>query len=255
MNDLRLILLGIGLFIIAVIYLWETFKQKAEDRSHTRKITSFKRDSFIDAGGMPIDDIDDRASAETLAEADAFLANHEFPYINTSETPLKTKMEEIDEQEIKLSRSIPNRSADLDTQQTSDDQIITFLIKSSLDKEFSGIDILKATEAVGLKFGEMKIFHHHGVEGMETTEAIFSLANMYEPGYFDLDKMEDYKTKGLALFMQLPTPIDSMPAFDLIQETAIKLSDMLEGEVWSSKHKVIDEEALLAMRDMIVKSS
>ena len=144
---------------------------------------------------------------------------------------------------------------DKSTQSVPDDQIITFLIKASPGKVFSGVDILSATETVGLKFGDMNIFHHYGVEGLVNDQAIFSLASMYEPGYFELEDMEVYKTQGLALFMQLPAPIDNISAFDLMQETAMRLAGLLEAEICSSKHKPIDENTLRAMRDMIVESS
>jgi cell division protein ZipA len=255
MNDLRLILLGIGLFIIAVIYLWGTFKQKSQDRSHMRKITSFKRASNEDVKVLPTYDDEDEVSEETLA-------------INTSDFSLKAKTPEINQQKIVLSKSIPEESVakpvdpntheqksqsveeDKSKQQDPREQIITFLIKASPNHEFSGSHILAATEAVGLKLGDMKIFHHYGVEGMETEEAIFSLASMYEPGYFELEEMDAYKTKGLLLFMQLPSPIDNVAAFDLMQEIAMELARSLEGEICNSEHKPIDENTLRAMRDM-----
>ncbi len=59
MNDLRLILLGIGLLIIAVIYLWGTIKQKSQDRFRTRKITGFKKSAFVDARATPTHDDDE----------------------------------------------------------------------------------------------------------------------------------------------------------------------------------------------------
>ena len=265
MNDLRLILLGIGLSIIVLIYVWGTYKQKSKNRSRTRKITSFKRDSFADVKTMPTYDEDDEVSEETLAEMDKFLANSRLADTNVADFSLRAKTKEIDTQDIKLSKSVPDKhldnstqeqktqkvDGDTSTQQASLDQVISLLIKASPNNEFSGTAILEAAEAVGLKFGDMSIFHHHGIEGVETEEAIFSLASMYEPGYFELDRMGTYKTKGLTLFMQLPTPIDSMAAFDLMQETAMRLADILQGEIWSSKHEAIDEKALRAMRDMI----
>jgi len=268
MNDLRLILLSIGLFIIAVIYLWGTFKQKSQDRSHMRKITSFKRAPNEDVKILPTYDDEDEVSEETLAELSEFLSNPKMHDINTSDFSLKAKTPEINQQKIVLSKSIPEESGDklVDSktheqksqsdeddkskQQDPRDQIITFLIKASPNHEFSGSHILAATEAVGLKLGDMKIFHHYGVEGMETEEAIFSLASMYEPGYFELEEMDVYKTKGLVLFMQLPSPIDNVAAFDFMQEIAMELAGLLEGEICSSKHKPIDENTLRTMRDM-----
>ena len=45
-------------------------------------------------------------------------------------------------------------------QQDNQTQIITFLIKASQGNTFSGVNIFKATDAVGLKFGNMNIFNN-----------------------------------------------------------------------------------------------
>ena len=265
MTDLRLILLGIGLFIIAIIYVWGTFKQRSQDRSHMRKLTSFKRESFENVKVLPTYDEDDEVSVETLAELGEFLSNPKVTDIKTSDFSLSAKTSENNQQGLKSSKSIPDQSVSSNTQKkhsqsmeedksthsVSDDQIISFLIMASPGKVFSGTDILSATKTVGLSFGDMNIFHHYGVEGLVNNQAIFSLASMYEPGYFELETMDLYKTKGLVLFMQLPAPIDNMAAFDLMQETAMGLADSLEGEICSSKHKPIDEKALRGMRDTV----
>jgi len=263
MNELRLILLGIGFSIILLIYLWGTYKQKSQDRAHTRKLTSFKRDPVEDFKVMPrYDEVDD-VSAKAPAEIDAFLANPEPPDINAADFSLPIKTAMVDEVDLNLSISNelidknnqPQELAEGESEQQDNGfQIITFLIKAAPGKTFFGDNILAATNIVGLKFGDMNIFHHHGVEGVESEESIFSLASMYEPGYFDLDNMETYQTKGLTLFMQLPAPIDNIQAFDLMQETAMRLTDMLQGEIWSSKNYPIDAKTLQAMRDIIAES-
>ncbi len=239
MNDLRLILLGIGLFIIAIIYLWGTFNQKLQDRSHLRKLTSFKRSSSEVIKPMPTYDDDDEVSTATLAELDKFLTNQKLPDIDASDFSLSAKASTTD----KATQPIP------------DIQIITLLIKASPGKEFSGVNILNAIKTVGFRFGNMNIFHHHGVEGLMADQPLFSLASMYEPGCFELEQMETYKTKGLALFMQLPSPVDNVATFDLMQETVMRLTDMLQGEIWSSKQKPIDKKTLQAMRDVAAEFS
>ena len=266
MNDLRLILLGIGLSIIVLIYLWGTFKQKSEDRARTRKLTSFKRDPVKDAKLIPVFDEDEEASAEVLAEMDAFLNNPEPIDVNTSDFSLPTNKAKLDEGDFKLSKSVAEKPADQKKQsqdvaedearqQNSEHQIITFLIKAAPGKTFFGDNILGATDVVGMKFGDMNIFHHHGAEGMQSGQSIFSLASMYEPGYFDPDNMETYQTKGLTLFMQLPAPMDNIQAFDLLQETAMRLADLLQGEICSTQHEPIDAKALQAMRDIVIEYS
>ena len=256
MNDLRLILLGIGLFIIAVIYFWGTFNQKLKDRSHLRKLTSFKGSSPEDIKIMPTYDDDDEVSTATLAELDKYLANPELQDFDDSDFSLSVKAMEADgtgdDKEIKLSKSTGGMLPD---SEITDIQIITFLIKASPGKEFSGVNILNATKTLGFKFGDMNIFHHYGVQGLMAEQPIFSLASMYEPGNFDLEQMETYKTKGLALFMQLPAQVDNVAVFDLMQETVMQLAELLQGEIWSSKQKPIDEDTLRTMRDMAAKFS
>ncbi len=263
MNDLRLILLGIGLSIILVIYLWGTFKQKSQDRARTRKITSFKQGPVEDVNVMPrYDEVDD-ISAEAPAEMDAFLANPEAPDIEASDFSLPIKTAMADEVDLNLSKAVKSidqneQSQDIEEdesrEQENESQIIKFLIKAAPGKTFFGDNILAATNIVGLKFGDMNIFHHYGAEGMESEQSIFSLASMYEPGYFDLDNLETYQTRGLTLFMELPAPIDNILAFDLMQETAMRLTDMLQGEIWSAKNYPIDANTLQAMRDLIAES-
>ena len=251
MNDLRLVLLGIGLFIIAVIYLWGTFNQKLQDRSHLRKLTSYKKSSSEDIKIMPTYDDDDEVSTATLAELDKFLANSKPSDIEASDFSLSAKTvatdRKDDKKDIKISKPIRGKLPDSDI---PDVKIITFLIKASPGKEFSGVNILNATNTVGFRFGGMNIFHHHGVQGLMAEQPLFSLASMYEPGWFDLEQMETYKTKGLALFMQLPSPVDNVAAFDLMQETVMQLADILQGEIWSSTQEPIDKKTLQAMRDV-----
>ncbi len=263
MNELRLILLGIGLSIILVIYLWGTFKQKSQDRARTRKLTSFKRDPVEDVEVMPLYDEDDEVSAEAPAEIDAFLANPELPDDNISDFSLPINTATIDKVDLNLSisdelndqkKQSQDIVVDQSREQNNEPQIIKFLIKAAPGKSFFGDNIIAATDIVGLKFGDMNIFHHYGVEGMESEESIFSLASMYEPGYFELDKMGTYETRGLTLFMQLPGPMENVLAFDLMQETAMRLASMLQGEIWSSKDYPIDEKTLQAMRDIIAES-
>lgn len=272
MNDLRLMLLGIGLFIIALIYFCDTFKQKMQDRYQTRKLTSFERDSFEDTRALPTYDEDDEVSTETLVELEEFLSNPELPDIDTLNFSLKAKTTKFEQQNISQqktsnSKSIPDVSVartidtntldqhsqsvekDSSSKVVSADQIITFFIKASPDKYFSGVDILSATKSVGMKFGDMNIYHHYGMDDLVADQVIFSMASMYEPGYFELGNMNVFQTKGLVLFMQIPVPIDSMSALLLMHETVLGLADILDGEVYSSEHKPIDENTLRTMRD------
>ena len=70
-------------------------------------------------------------------------------------------------------------------------------------QHFTGEAMLAAMRAQGLKFGEMNIFHRLD----PATRAIqFSVANLVEPGFFDLAEISDFVSPGLVFFLQLPGP-------------------------------------------------
>lgn len=252
MSDLRWILLGIGLLIIVAIYLWDTFLQKSRNVPLTRRIINLQKNIVKkNKARSNYHEDEDEIGSKTLAEVKAFQENVQHSDKNTLDFFLETKMEEVSEAEIKLSSFALEPAFDSNTRLKPRDRIITLLIKADPDKAFSGVAVLKAAETVGLKFGKMKIFHHHGIAALETAEAIFSLASMYEPGYFDLDKIQGYQTKGLSLFMQLPAPIDNVSAFTLMQDAAMQLAVLLEGKIYSTKHKEIDAKAFQKILDEI----
>ena len=70
-------------------------------------------------------------------------------------------------------------------------------------EQFGGKAMLAAMRGQGLKFGEMNIFHRFDPV---TRETLFSVANVVEPGYFDLAEIEDFVSPGLVFFLQLPGP-------------------------------------------------
>ncbi|HEY6131853.1 MAG TPA: cell division protein ZipA C-terminal FtsZ-binding domain-containing protein, partial [Halioglobus sp.] len=76
---------------------------------------------------------------------------------------------------------------------------------------FRGDDILHILLACDLRFGDMNFFHRHEFEAGRGAIQ-FSVANMMQPGVFDIDNMADMSTPGLVFFLTLPGPEDMMKA-------------------------------------------
>ena len=66
-------------------------------------------------------------------------------------------------------------------------------------KVFEGHDLLQALVTSGLKFGEMNIFHHR-LHNVNNGPVIFSVANILNPGAFDLNQMDNFSTIGVSFF-------------------------------------------------------
>ncbi len=119
------------------------------------------------------------------------------------------------------------------------------------DREgFRGEDILHILLACDLRFGDMNFFHRHEFEAGRGAIQ-FSVANMMQPGVFDIDRMGDFNTPGLVFFLTLPGPEDMMKAFDYMLETAQAVARNLEGDVLDESRSVLSKQSLDHCRQQI----
>lgn len=115
---------------------------------------------------------------------------------------------------------------------------------------FRGEDIMHILLACDLRFGDMSFFHRHEHEAGRG-EIQFSVANMMQPGVFDIDNMNDFTTPGLVFFVTLPGPEDMMKAFDYMIETAQAVARNLGGDVLDESRSVITKQTLEHSRQQI----
>ncbi len=119
------------------------------------------------------------------------------------------------------------------------------------DREgFRGEDILHILLACDLRFGDMNFFHRHEFEAGRGAIQ-FSVANMMQPGVFDIDHMADFDTPGLVFFLTLPGPEDMMKAFDYMLETAQAVARNLNGDVLDESRSVLSRQSLEHCRQQI----
>ena len=115
---------------------------------------------------------------------------------------------------------------------------------------FNGGDILHILLACDLRFGDMSFFHRYEKEaGLGAIQ--FSVANMMQPGVFELDDMADMNTPGLVFFLTLPGPEDMMQAFNYMLETAQAVARNLEGDVLDESRSAMTSQTLEHSRQKI----
>lgn len=115
---------------------------------------------------------------------------------------------------------------------------------------FRGEDILHILLACDLRFGDMDFFHRHEQEAGRGPIQ-FSVANMMQPGVFDIDNMSEFTTPGLVFFLTLPGPEDMMKAFEYMLETAQVVARNLEGDVLDETRSVLTRQTLEHSRQQI----
>ena len=115
---------------------------------------------------------------------------------------------------------------------------------------FRGEDILHILLACDLRFGDMSFFHRHEFEAGRGAIQ-FSVANMMQPGVFDIDNMGDFNTPGLVFFLTLPGPDDMMKAFDYMLETAQAVARNLDGDVLDESRSALTRQSMEHCRQQI----
>ena len=233
MNGLRLTLLIIGLVIIAGIYLWGTRATLFQKRLTRER--RYADDETLDLGALP---------QETEEDLDYF------PPLTDKEEPW---LEDHEAGEIYLRGSEEHWERPRRTD-TGEVRIIALYLVAPPDRPYSGDSIAYAAEMMGMQFGERGVFHHFGIGAMRSRKSLFCLANMFEPGIFDLDRMDEFETPGLVLFMPLPPPGDRQVAFELMLNTAQRLVKRLGGELLDDDREPLSADSIERLRTLVTNA-
>lgn len=240
MDSLRLTLVIVGLAIIAGVYfkfrsseddlifslkkIFNSIKKNTVSVSQSSEHTDLNEDDLIPVL-TPIDDEPDYSDFETLSKVIAG----------------RDRVEEYTkQQEIAF-------SAIEDTTETGPESLLIILyIMSPKGHVFAGEGIHAVMTSAGLTHGEHQIYHY-----MQDGLAVFSIANAIEPGFFDLAKLNTVTTPGLAIFLQLPGPVECRKALDSLLEISKRLADALSGELCDENRSVLTQQTISHLKEKV----
>lgn len=114
------------------------------------------------------------------------------------------------------------------------DRIISLRLIAADNQGLSCEDLVLGFRQAGLRHGRYGIFHRHADDDV-MTEPLFSVANLVEPGSFDLAKMKETTLPGVSFFLLLPCPGDAVAVFDDMVETARHLAQVLEADLFDDR--------------------
>lgn len=124
--------------------------------------------------------------------------------------------------------------------------------------EMSGEQVVLALRAAGLRHGHYGIFHRFSDELRD--QPLFSVANLTEPGSFDLTTLAETTIPGMSFFMVLPGVGDPVDRFDLMVGTARSLAHELgaelhdeKGSSWSIQRERYVREEIIKYRHQLSK--
>ncbi len=122
-------------------------------------------------------------------------------------------------------------------------EVLVLNVKAAENEPISGAALLPMLLTLGFKFGDQDIFHRH-VNSNGKGPVLFSLANMFKPGVFDIDNLETFTTQGVSLFMILPIEGDAHQVFNMMHNAARKIADEFGAQVLDGRRSVMTKQGL-----------
>ena len=115
-------------------------------------------------------------------------------------------------------------------------EIIMVNLMTVPDAPYKGDSLWGALNDLGMRFGDMDIFHYCGAQGNETSQ--FRMANLLNPGFFDLDKFDQLRTHALCFFFELDAEQDNIAVYESMLSVINQLKDELGGEIRDDQRSV-----------------
>jgi cell division protein ZipA len=133
---------------------------------------------------------------------------------------------------------------------TSEQQkILTIRVCAPGEGRWSGDQLLAALELHGLAYGRYQVFHRRHLDG----RSLFCVANLSEPGSFDVAKMSGEVFRGVTLFAVLPGPLEPVLTVDEMFSAARGLAAQLSGMVQDAKGLPLSPQRAAALREDVAR--
>ena len=130
--------------------------------------------------------------------------------------------------------------------------LVVLTIITPGEHDLAGAAIREALTTFDLRPDDRGMFHHYGNRRGPRHEPVFSVANVLEPGVFDLARMEELATPGLCLFLRRPGPLSATVAFDLMLDVGSRLSRALGAVLCDDQRCRLTVQATQALRERVV---
>ena len=183
-------------------------------------------------------DFDNSQASESAESESAFRLSSERSNPNRSNSDYNQNSDQGDKPPQKAEKSSQNAQSS-----SAASDVLVLNVRANNDRPIEGAALLPMLLTLGFKFGEHDIFHRH-VNTNGKGPILFSLTNMFKPGVFDIDNLENFSTLGISLFMMLPIEGDAQQVFNMMHNAARKLSDEFACRILDGNKVALSKQSL-----------
>ncbi|HLM52419.1 MAG TPA: cell division protein ZipA [Pseudoxanthomonas sp.] len=144
---------------------------------------------------------------------------------------------------------LPGTDSELGKRPSQDfDKIVSLYVAARAGHTLRGEDIVVAAEKTGLTFGHMNVFHRL-VENHPERGPIFSMANILQPGSFDMAGIRELETPAIAFFLTLPAPMTALDAWEKMLPNVQRMAELLDGVVLDDGRNALGRQRIMHIRE------
>ncbi|MGA2778963.1 MAG: cell division protein ZipA C-terminal FtsZ-binding domain-containing protein [Steroidobacteraceae bacterium] len=277
MGELRLVLSGICLLLLAGIWWWTVRgSRQARGAPELRESSAgpqavnpapaapVLRDAVVrdaleprDWGVSPLEPLSIKTAdfdrvpildMPMMADTEVLDENGEFEEITIDREQKPEAQAEKRQDEAPILRPSPSPAPR--SPQTSELQkIVTLRVCAVGETRWPGTQLITALESQGLAYGRYQVYHRNHADG----RSLFCVASLVEPGTFDAAHMAEQDYRGISLFAVLPGPAESLQTIDALLATARGLAEELRGSVQDAKGVPMSPQRTAALREEVVR--
>lgn len=282
MEELRWLLLILGLLVIVLVYGYGRIQEWRDEGPPWRRRSESEPEPFAD------EKLSSQDLESTLSELDTLISEHQQeihePVGAESQDPPLTVADErgvppavtageaapaasarkdsrrSERREGRFASLLGGRTrepeAERDTQHksksTAEEKIVVINLAAAEGRRFPGSHLVQALESAGMRYGQHQIFHRT-LETSSGSAALFSAANILEPGMFDMERIADFDTPGVAFFMCLPGPYDGLVTFEQMLATAREVAERLGGHLLDGRRCDLTHQSIEHIREDLIE--
>jgi cell division protein ZipA len=254
MQELRWILLGLGVVFLLGLWIWEARRPrqanpKAEGRPSARfepTIAGLDSNRARQSATAAPEESDEIVAVDRERSRPGPAAAERVGTEPSAEPVIEQVMSALDEPaaDVALADRTPSIAP-----WPKEQKIITLRVSAPPLERFEGQALVDALRAERLVHGRYEIFHRTAEDGA----ALFSVASLVEPGTFDLAQVAGKRFPGVTIFAVLPGPLSPMATFDSMLDTARSLADRLRGLVQDERGANLSAQRLMSIREGLIE--
>jgi len=133
-----------------------------------------------------------------------------------------------------------------------EEKIVVLSVMAPEGEVYLGRPLTEALEDCGLRLNEQGIYQRK-LDTRSGPVALYSVANILEPGVFRQDRLDETETPGVVLFLRLPGPFDGLAAFEQMLATARTLARQLGGQVLDGRRCDLTTQSIEHIREELLE--